>query len=217
VLDESISTTHVLREAYVVGREIKQPAFVQWVERELNGYELGEPKPGEEPPAGFPGYRRPGGRLMGEAAMGIRKPIMFENAEVYDKLTRPPLPHPIIELEELSKQPYVWMELTPGNASQIQRVIGNVRPYVEYPAVAFRSMISSIRHELLQRVLDLQELLPDLEPGVARENADELLRAEQELRRGPSPGDRINAFLNANTWTTRLIAEILKAYSGVSP
>lgn len=217
VLDESIPLSRVLREAYIAARELKEEEFLSWVERELNGYDLPYVK-GQPAPDWFPKYRRPGGRLMGEGAMGIRKPIaMPHHIEVYDLLTQPPLLNPVSELEEMAKDGVVAMELDPRNAAALRPAIGNIRPYVEYAPATFRGMLAGARQELLRRVMDAEEKFSALEAGIDRAQADELLRKEGALRRGSSAGDRVNAFLNENAWTTRLIADLMRVAFGVGP
>lgn len=90
--DPAIQITDLLRKALVVARKLKLVEFADWINSELSGYESED----DVPP-----YRFLRGELRGLHPMHGKVPVMVEDPDFADRITRTKFVHPISELQEM--------------------------------------------------------------------------------------------------------------------
>jgi len=95
-LNPNISISDLLRKAKVVATKLNLKDFLEWIERELNGYEV---KTQEELPA----YRIISGETKAWNPFHGWQPIIFEDPETANLLSKRGIAQPISELEDIVK------------------------------------------------------------------------------------------------------------------
>jgi len=89
-MDKSVHTSDLLRKAYVVARKLKLSEILEWIENELNGYK------GE-----VPDYRIAHGQIRGWNPYNGWIPLMFEDPEEGEAVSKRACGQSIAELEHL--------------------------------------------------------------------------------------------------------------------
>jgi hypothetical protein len=93
VLDRNVSTSDVLRKALVVATKLNILDFEGWITNELNGYKTKVPE-----------YRILRGQVMAKNPYrGDWMPVVFQNAEIAERISEVDLNHPIAEIEGMLK------------------------------------------------------------------------------------------------------------------
>lgn len=163
LLDDSISTSSILRKAYVLARQVGDSNFLNWVQNELNGYDWNKIRDVKD----FLRYRRPGGYLQGVGPYNITKPVEISNPEIYDKVCHPPIVMSIPEIEaqilDTPPSESVRMTISPDTAAILCKAIGmDLHLFLLYSKASFQGIVETVRNRLLQIVMDIKEKIPDI-------------------------------------------------------
>lgn len=117
-IDPNASVSSILRKAKIIANELKDKDFLEWIEKELNGYD----KDGQSSPE----YRKISGNPMGFNPMRGWIPFIIDDPEQQELLSNRITPQPIGELEDLIKRNKgnLRMSYPPSVCREFSRAVG---------------------------------------------------------------------------------------------
>lgn len=185
--DTKMSLSLILRKAYPLVRSYGEPELAAWLESELFGYDLDD----WEHRGGFPPYRQPSGRLLGRDMAGRELPIQFPDVgnlkETEEKLSAPPLPYSIADIEDIIRNHAsvgrVHMSLHPRNATAVREGLGNmtIEPRIEYPLTSFSAIVNGVRDTLYKRIVELKERSEDKQRAAGSEEGEMVPASQNDM------------------------------------
>ena len=148
--DSSIQITDLLRKALVVARKLKLTEFADWVNSELSGYE----SPDDVPP-----YRFLRGELKGMHPMHGKVPVMVEDPDRADKITRVKFQPPISELQEIvAGGKGGRAKFSTHTEAELQAGMSYAFPvFLEIPSNQLKRVVDRLRTTVLEWALQLEE------------------------------------------------------------
>lgn len=182
-LSNSGSITDLLRKAYFVAKKLKQNEFIEWLERETNGYPHNEN-------VELPSYRKMKGRIMVHNPYHGHQPVTFQNPEEFNKLSTHNNYQPVSELEHIFKSSdtagTMEVHFSPETAAALMKAIGfNLEPTLHIQPSAIYRIIDSLRNTILKWSLRLEE------DGILGNN---LSFSKEEILKASSPTYNISNF-----------------------
>jgi hypothetical protein len=152
-LDESISTTNLLRKALVVARKLKQKDFEVWIGCELNGY--------SDTDIEIPSYRNISGKLKAFNPHNGWIPAVIPNSDLENVITQRQVFDSISELEFLlnSTEGNELISGFSGHCEQQLRKIFNFHSIFQLftSKSQFRKILDGVRNTVLNWSLKLEE------------------------------------------------------------
>jgi predicted nucleotide-binding protein len=193
-LNPELSVSSLLRKALVVAQQAENKEFSAWIDSELGGY---------RDASHCPEYRWVVGQVMVENPFHGLQPIVFENPEEGERLSRRPNGQPIAEietlLEKLSPASTLAMPFQDDIALPLIRKIGLPSPpttIVSYASMV--ALVDGVRTTLLRWIMNLQgETVKQLL------NEIEVLRRELDARELPDGTDTNLALKRLSHWSDR--------------
>ena len=145
----SVSTTVLLRKASVVAAKLGLPKAREWIQRELNGYQNGDP---------LPLYRYIRAKLVAHHPWYGRHPVEFEDSAERRQVSQVCLCQAIDELEELAQATDTLQADPPAHLTHMLTLEVPIRYH--FKPLDVRSVINRIRQKVLDWSLELETGTP---------------------------------------------------------
>lgn len=146
----NIST--ILRKSLVVARKLKIIEFEQWVNQELNGFKV----PNEE----VPEYREFVGKVQYFNLYHGWSPVVIQDEEILDIVSRAKLKQPITEIEDLVKSDsdYLLYQIPQGQQNLLSEFFNETLQFrLTFGKSQAQRMIDTVRNIILDWALKLEE------------------------------------------------------------
>lgn len=150
-LDNSVSTTDLLRKALVVARKLRVHDLVEWLNHELNGY------PDD---ANVPSYRRLRGELRVHNPYHGWIPLTLDSVDHANALSNRQTTQSIAELDKIanSEAPNVYMRLSKEVEYRLMQSMDiPLEPAVLLAKTQIHGLVSKVRNTVLDWALALEE------------------------------------------------------------
>lgn len=151
--NENVTILDLLRKAFIVAKKLKIEEFIQWTEKELNGYD------GKDE---LPSYRKIRGetKVFNPATRTLENPI-FQDPSIQDLVSIKPMTESIIEIQEFinhNKEEGVVTYKYPPKTSQTLRTAHShgFEPYLNIQIEKMVVIIERGRQIILEWSLDLE-------------------------------------------------------------
>lgn len=148
--DPAVSTADLLRKALVVARRLAVPDLVDWIDGELNGYNMGND---------IPDYRLLRGQLKALNPINGPIPLMMPTAESAEHLTLTRVRQSVPELVQLSQSKQGLFSFFPADLEHrlMQGMEVPMRPAISLSTVQIHGIVEKVRSRILEWALDLEE------------------------------------------------------------
>lgn len=163
LLDAEFPLSAALREAYALARAMREPALIDWLKNEMDGYygEAERPEP--------PEYRHLMARLFTVDHWNHFISLELPSDEYRERICHQAVRDSITHLEELLSEANPDHQLVnqfpPSAASQLQQLYSApIQPVLKYHRAQLAGILSAVRNRLLDLILDLEDRVPGLEP-----------------------------------------------------
>ncbi len=146
-LNPEISVSDLLRKAKIVAVKLNLKDFLNWIEKELNGYDVKNQKE-------LPMYRIINTEIKGWNPFRGWQPVIFENHEVANLLSERGTNQPISELDDIikaKKEEPIFLEL-PSEAKK--RIIESLEFKVDVKCMVSKTEIVGILDAVRNIILD---------------------------------------------------------------
>ncbi|ANX12198.1 hypothetical protein ABE41_009275 [Fictibacillus arsenicus] len=142
----------LLRKSMVVARKLKIIEFEQWVNQELNGFKV--------PRNEIPEYREVVGKIQWFNAYHGWSPVIIEDEEILDIVSKCKIAQPITEIEDLVKSDseYLVIHLPQGQQNLLSKLLNEIAEFrLTFGKSQAQRMIDIVRNIILEWSLKLEE------------------------------------------------------------
>lgn len=149
-LDRDVTTSNLLRKAFVVAKKLKLTEFEVWIDGELNGYA------GKK----VPEYRRVAGQIKGWNPYNGWIPLLFQDPEMAEAFSKSVIHQPISELQHLvdgSTGTSLEIPFPPALQLELSRGFGcETKVHLHITKAAVVRIIEAVRTSILDWSLQLE-------------------------------------------------------------
>ncbi|MEH7131245.1 hypothetical protein V7103_24010 [Neobacillus drentensis] len=154
-MDAMSSTSNIsdlLRKSMVVARKLKITEFEQWVIQELNGFKV--------PQKDIPEYREVVGKIQWFNVYSGWCPVIIEDEEILDIVSKSKIAQPITEIEDLVKNTsdYLVILIPQSQQNLLSKLFNETTQFQLYFGKSqAQRMIDTVRNIILEWALKLEE------------------------------------------------------------
>lgn len=152
-IDPNIKISDLLRKSLVVSKKLSVTEIESWINKELNGYEIGD---------SVPEYRYSYGRVMVDTPLRGMVPVMFTNSEQEERMSKMPFICSAAQIEHFygdgASNSSILMSYQPEFGQKLMESMRSTSPPVlQVQLSEVYKIIDAIRNTILNWALKLEE------------------------------------------------------------
>ena len=210
--DSKNSISDIMRRAYIIGKQIGEQNFVDWLHKELKGYDQ---------KSDVPEYRVIHGQLYGTDEAGNGHLTIVRNLENSNVFSSQSINFPISHIENIVKDTNPGQNININLNDSLVDILRETKPgsidfYIKYPRAIIKSILDQISLRLLEFIIDLIEKYPTLSNGDDSDEIQELVEKEaKKLANNPTYITANTINLNVSQYSS--IVESMLNQQGIDP